>query len=222
MRMTRSASPLAVIVLLSSVGCASKPLVDMTQLRRVVGTESMVRIDAEVAEELRVGSAIPITYVITNQRPTAIAIADLLPETTFDRETSTMTIGIGAEVPGESTLPRLVRIGPGEKRSFTIGARVVRIVAPASVNPSAPNRTLLRLKVNFLGDTEPFKELIDIPERAIMDKSRADALFGPWLERNEVLYTNAIPVKVKSGPAVPGESAETGPSSVRPSVRRRP
>jgi hypothetical protein len=218
--MTRTAIVFAVV--LSSSGCASGPPVDMTQLRRVVGTESLVRIDAEVPEELRAAAAIPITYVITNQRATAIAIADLLPETSYDRETGTMTIGIGSEVPGASTLPRLILIAPGEKKSFTIGARMVRLLGPASAEPGAPTRTHLRLKVNFLGDTEPFRELIGIPERAIVDKDRADALFAPWLERNEVLYTNAIPVKVKSGPAIPGESADTGRGAVRPVVRRRP
>jgi hypothetical protein len=216
--MTRAAVVLLASVLLSA--CASKPPVNMSATRRVVGTENAVRIDAEIVEEMRVGGAISITYVITNQRPTAIAVADILPETTYDREAGTMTVSIGSEVPGEVTLPRLVRIDPGEKKSFTTAARVGRVM-PMTLNPQAPARTLLRLKVNFLGDTTPFAELIDIPERFVASKERADALFAPWLERNEVLYTNAIPVQVSAARNAGPDASDSG-RGTRSGRRPRP
>lgn len=192
--------PTATIVasLLFSAACSSTA-VNMAEPRRVVGTESAVRIDAEINDEMRPGAPLAITYVITNQRPAAIAIADIIPETSFDRETRTLTVNIGAEVPGEVMLPRLVRIGPGEKKSFSTSARILSLIPAVSADPRAVNRTFLRLKVNFLGDTAPFTELIDIPERAVADKKRADELFASWLERNEVVYTNAVPVQVTSG-----------------------
>jgi len=186
-----------VACVLFSAACSSTA-VDMAEPRRVVGTESAVRIDAEITDELRPGSPLTITYVITNQRAVAIAIADILPETTFDRETRTVTVSIGSEVPGAVTLPRLVRIGPGEKKSFTTSARLMGMVPVVTVDPRLSSQTLLRLKVNFLGDTAPFVELIDIPERAVADQKRADELFGPWLERNEVVYTNAVPIQVSA------------------------
>ena len=178
----------------------------MAEPRRLVGTESSVRVDAEIAESVRAGAPVSIAYQIANQRETAIAVADILPETSFDQETGTITVSIGSEVPGTTILPRLVRIGPGEKKSFTASANVVRMLRP----DASP---LIRLKVNFLGDTAPFAELIDIPEKGIADAKRADELFPLWLEKNEVLYTNAVPVEVKAGtnPAAEGDASQRSP-----------
>jgi hypothetical protein len=188
---------LSVVVLFLVTACASTA-VNMSEPRRVVGTESMVRVDAEISDEARAGAPIGITYQITNQRTTAIAVADILPETTFDPETRTVTVSIGSEVPGNTMLPRLVKIGPGEKKSFTTSARVARMLPAESADPRHVPQTLLRLKVNFLGDTGPFAELIDIPEKMVADPKRADELFAVWLERNEAVYTNAVPVQVTS------------------------
>ena len=189
--------PAAVTALLFLTACATNA-VDMAEPRRVVGTESAVRIDAQITDELRPGSPVGITYQITNQRPAAIAVADILPETSFDSESGTVTVSIGSEVPGEMTLPRLIRIGPGETKSFSTTASVARHLPIRSADPRAIPRTLLRLRVNFLGDTVPFAELLDIPEKMVVDKKRADELFTVWLERNEVVYTNAVPVKTST------------------------
>lgn len=192
----------------------------MGEPRRLVGTENAVRVDAAISDELRFGAPVGITYQITNQRSTAIAVADILPETTFDAETRTLTVSIGSEVPGEVMLPRLIRIGPGETRSFTAGARVAQMVPSRSADPDAPDSTLLRLKVNFLNDVEPFRELVDIPEKAVADPKRAEELFPVWLEKNEVVFTNAVPVRV-TGTRPPGLADPTAPASATPSSRRR-
>lgn len=196
-----------VLLLLLLPACATNT-VNMSEPRRVVGTESSVRIDAQINDALSAGAPIGITYEITNQRSTAIAVADILPETTWDPETHTVTVGIGSEVPGLTILPRLVRIGPGEKKSFTTTARIARIIPAQSADPRKISPTLLRLKVNFLGDTEPFAELIDIPEKGIADPKRADELFAVWLERNEAVYTNAVPVHVQVRRTAPDSDAE--------------
>jgi hypothetical protein len=202
----------AVLVLLFLTAC-STAAVDMSEPRRVVGTESMVRVDAEISDAARAGAPIGITYEITNQRSTAIAVADILPETTFDAETRTVTVNIGAEVPGTTILPRLVQIAPGEKKSFSTSARITRMMPAQTADPRRTPATLLRLKVNFLGDTAPFAELIDITEKAIADAKRADELFPVWLEKNEVVYTNAVPVQLTS-------VRTEGDASQRPPGRR--
>lgn len=188
----------------------------MEEPRRVVGTESAVRVDAEISDDRRSGAPLAIKYEITNQRETAIAVADIVPETTWDGETRTLTVSIGSEVPGETMLPRLIRIGPGEKKSFSTVARPGRIIPSTSANPASRNSTLLRLKVNFLGgDMTPFAELLAMEAKGVADRKRADELFPIWVERNEVVYTNAVPVTLQTGPPV------TDPGVVQPSVGRR-
>ena len=196
-----------------AAGCASStpPAIDMNEPRRVVGTENAVRIDAQVyGETLTINSAVPVKYEITNQRETAIAFADLTPDVTYDPETQIVTVGLGSEVPGNEMVPRLIRIPPGQKKSFSTVARVqIRPVAAGSMAPTARLPRGLRLKVSFLGDTEPFLELIDIPERAVHNPKLADSLFTAWLERNETVYTNAVPMRW-SVTAEPDAGAATG------------
>lgn len=176
------------------IACASAP-VNMEAPRRVVGTESSVRVDAEIrGEEIRPGSPVPITYEITNQRAQTIAVADIVPVTTWDAETQTITVNIGSEVPGLELLPRLISIAPGEKKVFTAAARLAVVTPVGSAGPRA-RYSALRLKVNFLGDTAPFAELLDMREKALADAKRADELFPIWLDRNEFVVTNAVPMR---------------------------
>lgn len=186
-------------LLLLVAGCATAR-VDMEEPRRVVGTENNVRIDAQIAgDRLAPSVQIPITYDITNQRPAAIAIADLIPEATYDEETQTVTVAIGSEVPGAEFLPRLVTIPPGEKRTFNAVARV-NLVVSRGVTPNSRFPNALRLKLNFLSDTAPFEQLITMTERAWHNPKLADDLFPTWVEKNETVYTNALPMRWSFGP----------------------
>jgi hypothetical protein len=201
------------------VACCSLPLlaacstatVNMAEPRRVVGTESSVRVDGEITAS-QGGGPIGLVYVITNDRSTPIAVADIVPETSWDGETRTATVSIGSEVPGATILPRLILIGPGEKKSFTASARLARAIAGRSADPALSASAFLRLKVNFLGRTEPFAELIDIPEKGIADSKRADELFGPWVESNEAVFTNAVPVEVSQSPGVRSDGPQAPPA----------
>jgi hypothetical protein len=211
---TRWPAAVALFVILFSVACATTP-VNMEEPRRIVGTETSVRIDAEIrGDELRSGSPLAITYEITNQRAMAIAVADVLPIATYDKETRTVTVDIGAEVPGEETLPRLVSIAPGEKKTFAANARMNFLVAPRNEMRS-PTPAALRIKVNFLGDVEPFRQLLNIPERIVADRNLASTLFPIWLEQNEVLYTNTIPMRWTTRDALAGPTAPPPPTRTR-------
>ena len=128
-------------------------------------------------------------------------------------------MNIGSEVPGNELLPRLVKITSGERKSFTTGARISVFVPGSGPLVAAPR--YLQLKVNFLGDTAPFQQLIDIPEKAIHDPKMADALFTQWVEKNEAVTTNSIPIQWLAQALDSGVSAETG-TSVGARSRRRP
>ena len=98
---------------------ATPGTINMKEPRRMFGTESNVRVDAEIyGEEMTQGASIAIKYEITNQRATPILIADLIAQSNYDSETRTVTIDIGSEVPGEELLPRLLSIPAGERRTF--------------------------------------------------------------------------------------------------------
>jgi hypothetical protein len=186
--------PLLAALALLLAGCASAP-VDMDEPRRIVGTEDAVRVDAQViGDQIRPGSKVRVTYEITNMRSSPIAIAELVPATTYDAETNTFTVDIGSEVPGNELLPRLIEIAPGATQTFRIVANIQPIMPPRSLATELPPAGF-RLKVNFLADTKPFRALIGIPERAVADSALADALFPVWLEQNEIVYTNSVPMK---------------------------
>jgi hypothetical protein len=176
-------------------GCAtSQKTVDMQDARRVVGTENEVRVDAEVyGDRLNTSTTLPIKYDITNQRSQPILVADIVPDASYDDETQMVTISIGSEVPGNVIVPRLIQIGPGEKKSFNTAAHIA--IRAVSVNsPWVRHPNAVRIRVNFLDDTAPFQQLIAIKETGIISKQLANALFSKWIEDNETVTTNALPM----------------------------
>ena len=185
---------IAPLTLLLAAACATTP-VNMNEPRRLVGTESDVRVDAEIIGDILSPSArIPIKYEITNNRATPIAFADLVPDSNYDADTQTLTVSLGAEVPGEQLLPRLLLIMPGEKKSFATNA-AVKVVMPGGSSPFVRFPNAMRVKLNFLGDPKPFAKLINIPERAVHDPQLANELFPKWVEGLESVYTNTLPMR---------------------------
>jgi len=199
---------------------ASKPgtNIDMKEPRRMVGTENNVRVDAEIyGENMIQGTSLSIKYDVTNERPSPILIADLIPQTTYDPDTRTVTVDIGSEIPGEEFLPRLISIPSGGRRSFKTGVHINIIMALNA--PTAPKPRALQLRVNFLGDPAPFVKLIDIPEKAVRDRELAAQLFPKWVEGSETVTTNSLPMHWQ-GPRP--TAIEEAPAQTAPGRRRRP
>lgn len=221
--MTRSLGAVALLYLLT--GCASAP-VNMNEPRRVVGSEDGVRIDAEIRDEnVGSGGTLAIKYEVTNTRAESIAIADIIPESSYDSDTQTITISIGSEVPGNTFLPRLMEIEPGQKKTFTAIARIaLALPRPEGAPRRAMSPNALRVKVNFLGDATQFRQLIGITQKAVADAKLADELFPHWLALNEAVYTNTVPVQWTGGGGGTGMTspAARGPSPTAPRPRTRP
>ena len=188
--MRRYAVPALVILLLTA--CASsKP--DLLEARKVVGTDNDVRVDAEIyGDQLGPNTNLPVNYQVTNHRQTTILIADLIPDATYDPDTHTVTVSIGSEIPGQEFLPRLIPVRSGESRSFKTTAHVIIRAELGSPFVARPNA--LRVKLNFLGNAAPFQKLIAMPERAVRDPALASQIFTKWIEGNETVTTNTLPM----------------------------
>jgi len=185
--------PAATLALLA-FSCASTTQVDMKEPRRLVGTENGVRIDAQIfGEQFSPGQAVAITYDVTNERPGAVAVADLVPVTSYDPETQTVTVTFGSEIPGHELLPRLLVIPSGQKKSFSGSAVISGVFGTGSGFQRAPRG--LQVMLHFLGETKPFEQLIGIQERVVRNPQLADALLPKWLERTETIITNVLPMR---------------------------
>ena len=210
-------APAAVAALLFAAACASTPKVDMKEPRRLVATDNDVRLDAQVkGEVLGPTTDIPIDYIVTNNREAAIAVAELVPDSTYDADTQTVTVTFGSEVPGEQLLPRLILIKPGEHRAFSSGARVnVPITEMVNQNPFHRYPNALRIRLNFLGDAKPFMQLVGISERAVHDPKLAAELFPKWVEQNESVITNVLPMRWIGTPEGNSGDVPIGPVRTR-------
>ena len=202
------------LVAASACSSASKPIVESTEPRRALGTENGVRIDVEIySESLTTNSSIPIKYDITNSREKTILVADLIPQGTYDPETQTVTVNLGTEIPGENFLPRLIAIRPQERKTFKTSAHVVIAANPGT--PWSPRPNAVRVRLNFLDDTGTFSQLVEIPEKAVYDPKLASDLFQKWVENNETVVTNILPMRWQGGVGVFG-----GDTAAPPPTRR--
>jgi hypothetical protein len=200
----------ALLLLLVAVSAAcssssSKPINESKEPRRAVGTENGVRIDVEVySESLMPSASIPIKYDITNHRNKTILVADLIPSGTYDSDTQIVTVNLGTEIPGENFLPRLIPVRPEERKSFSTTAHAVIAANPGT--PWTPRPNGVRIRLNFLDDTTTFSKLIDIPEKAVYDPKMASDLFQKWVENNETVVTNILPMRWQGGMATMSDS----------------
>ena len=206
--------PLLLALAAACASSSSKPINESTEVRRAVGTESGVRLDVEIySENLTTNSSIPIKYDVTNHRNQTILIADLIPQGTYDPDTQTVTVNLGTEIPGEQFLPRLISVRPEERKTFTTAAHLVIAANPGT--PWTPRPNGVRVRLNFLENGTMFSPLVDIPEKAVHDPKLAAALFQKWVETNETVDTNILPMRWQGGLAAVGEGSLPPPPTRR-------
>jgi len=161
--------------------------IDMNDPRRTVGREENVRVDAQlVRDTVTPGTPIGVTYQIENLSDAPVAIADRVAEATYDADTYTITVAIGSEIPQDGKMPRITTIAPGEKKVFRTGATPALHGAATRGAFSAPR--YVQVKVSILRDLAAFAPVK--PEQTL-----SDAQFDRWLEANDSIFLNAVPVR---------------------------
>ena len=193
-RLLAAAVVLFVVTACASSNGATRDVVDADEAATIVGLLNGVTVNAQLIgnTSFHLGGKAAIRYEVTNDRTEAIAIADMVPEVTYDDSEQMITVNIGSEVPGNEMLPRLIRIKPGETKVFQAGAR---LTTSGLTDSESSRPRYLRVRVHFLGKTEPFAELVEISEKAVADRKRADELFPLWIEHSESVTTNSVPIR---------------------------
>lgn len=194
---------------------ASAANIDMKDPRRAVGREDDIKVDAQLVRDTISRSApVSVTYQVENLTREWIAIADRVAETTYDAESRTITLSIGAEIPAAGAMPHLVTIAPGEKKTFTAGA-MTRVVMPATRTPFTAFPRQVQIRVNVLRDIRPFRELIERQSATVPSPALTDAQFETWLSANESIFLNALPVRWDNQAAAAMADAEQSLSARR-------
>lgn len=171
--------PTWLLVAFLSAAAASAATVDMSDPRRAVGTDDGIRVDASIPNEfVSPGSPIRVTYRIENTSPRAVAVADTHYDVSYDEDSRTLTFVLGAEVPKDGQLPRLLVVEAGQKKTFVTTVTFRGRAVPRSV----------QITVNVLRDAAPF---VPLTERQRL----TDAQFDLWLDTNDAIVLNTIPVR---------------------------
>jgi hypothetical protein len=168
--------------------------VDMKEPHRAVGRENDVRIDAQLLSDVvQSGAPIAITYQIQNFTDHAVAIAEKSSAASYDAETQTITVELGSEIPPHGELPRMAMIGPGEKKTFQAATTIHG--AMARIGRLGPR--FVRIKVSVLRNILPFRDLIERQQRLPAGGATplSDHLFEQWLDGNDTIYLNALPIR---------------------------
>ncbi len=187
-------------VSLFAAAAAQAARVDMNDPRRAVGREDDIRVDAQLTQEtVASGAPVAVTYQIENLSKDPIAIAEKECEVSFDADDEAVVVSIGSEIPKAGVMPKLVVLEPNEKKTFTAGG-VVHVQAPANGNPFVPVPRVVQIKVNVLRGLTAFRALIDRQVHGNAPVALDDAHFEQWLENNDTILLNDIPVQYSANP----------------------
>ena len=180
--------------ILISTAAAQAAHVDMKEPRRAVGREDDIRIDAMLTRDtLTPGTSIGVIYQIENLTSSTIAIADKVVDVSYDSDSRTISFAIGSEVPN-ATMPHLMLIAPGQKQVLTAGG-LAHFVVPRVRSPFVSVPQQLQITVNVLRDVKPFAQLA-------VAQPISDALFDTWVETNDSIALNPLPVRWKDSRGV--------------------
>lgn len=193
MNARRSLVAIAATLAVIQASAAAAAAIDMDDPRRALGSEGAIRVDAQILQEtVSPGSSIGVTYQIVNGSASAVAVADRVASASFDPETGTITLAIGAEVPDDGRMPLLTVIKPGETKVFSAGATppINGAVVRAGLTP--PRQ--VQVKVSILRDLAPFEGLITRAASAAAP-ALSDELFDRWFESTDTIFLNTVPVR---------------------------
>lgn len=191
----QSSKLLLAIALLGAM-TAGATTIDMNDPRRALGRDDDVRIDAQLHQDtVAPGSPVGVVYQVQNLTGKPVAVADRTADCSYDPETRTITLTIGSEIPVSGNLPHMAVIAPGEKKTFSASA-LLRVNLPSVRSPFISEPRYVQVKVNILRDLAPFATLLErqtkTPSSAI---ALTDAQFDEWLESNDAILLNTIPVR---------------------------
>ena len=174
---------------------------DMSDPRRALGRQDDIRVDAQLLQDtISSSSAIGVTYQIQNLTSAPIAVADKMIELDFDSESRVVTLSIGAEVPTGTTVPHLVVIPAGEKRTLTVGGMLHAAIPNVQSRFAVVPRSV-QVKVSVLRDLEPFAAVLEAQKKANAPLPLPNDLFDRWVESADSVYLNPIPVRWKVEPS---------------------
>jgi hypothetical protein len=190
---------LAVAVVVLTAAEANAAGVDFKDPRRALGRADDIRVDAQLAQDtVSSSSPISVTYQVQNLTSEPIAIADKICDSSFDADTQTITISIGAEVPQGKSMPHLVTIAPGQTRVLHTGT-MIQVVGGGSRSPVAPVPRYVQITVNLLRDLRPFAKLIE-QQSHVAAVPLPNDLFDQWVDSVSTVDLNSLPVRWTNSP----------------------
>ena len=177
---------LSAIFLIHAAAATAEVAIDMNDPRRVVGREDNVRIDAQLLHDtVSPGAPIAVTDQVQNLTDAPVAVATKVMSASYDMESRTITLAVGAEVPVDGNMPQIVVIAPGEKKVFRAGATPTYNAGAMRAGGNLP--AYVQVKVSILRDVTPFAATPS-------GRRLTDAQFDEWLEANDTIFLNTVPV----------------------------
>lgn len=202
-----------VTLMLTTTAAMAAAHVDMKDPRRALAREDNIRIDAELLQDtLQPNGPIAVTYRVENLSNAPIAIADRLSDVDFNPDDLTLTLTIGTEAVTTKTMPHLVVVAPGEKKTLRSGGTVHGVLnthGPFAVVPRA-----VLICVNVLRDVTAFRTAIQAQQQPNAVVAVTNDMFDHWIDSNDSIELNALPVHWSSQPSGGGVTTadQPGPS----------